>query len=181
MRSTSKRVRWLGPVLAIAAIALATPALADLNHFISITGATQGAFPGGSDIAPWEGYAIGFEYHHLVERPTSGAAIQHQTVISTVAMDEPLIPHLMRAMELDESLTVNFSFLRPSGTGAEEVYAVVTLLNARVTSLEPLSPTDQDPDLMSYKASVRVRYSYDRILFLHSPTSNTAELINGGS
>jgi len=181
MLSRRNRARWIGPVLAIAAIALATPAMADLSHYISITGATQGAFPGGSDIAPWEGYAIGFEYHHLLEKPTSGAAIQHQTVISTIAMDEPLIPHLMRAMQTDESLTVTFSFLRPSNTGAEEIYAVVTLVGARVASIEPLSPTDQDPALTTYEATVRVRYSYASMDFTYSPTGANAFLSNSGS
>jgi type VI secretion system Hcp family effector len=178
MRTSRTRATLLA---ALAALALATPAAADLNHYIQITGATQGVFPGSGDIQPWEGYAVGLEYHHLLDRPTAGMATQHQTVISTITMDEPLIPHLMRAMETDESLTVTFSFLRPSGAGSEEVYSIVTLSGARVTSLEPLSPDDQDPALAAYQATVRVRYSYASIGFEHVPTADAATLVNSGN
>ena len=165
-------------LLVLLALVAAVPAAADLNHFIRITGATQNQFPGGSDIAPWENYTIGFAYHHLIERPASGGPVTHETVISTFAMDDPAVPYLLRALQADESLQVVFNFTRPTSGGAEQQYARITLTGARVTSIEPLSPDDQNSDLLSYKATVRARFSYTSIEFENLPANDSVSLNN---
>lgn len=151
------------------------PASADLLSYMTIVGATQGAIIGDSTLAGREDQIPVMEYHHLIER-LPGQPIQHETVIVTVEFDDRSLPNLMSAMATDESLTVTVDFYRAGTTGAEENYVTVTLTNAKVTSIEPLSARSDDPALVGFAATARVRLSYQSIAHEHKPTGATASL-----
>ena len=163
-------------VLFVAALCcFGLPASADLLSYMTVFGANQGAIQGDSTFAGREGQIPVMEYHHLVERP-EGQPIQYETVIVTFEFDDRSLPNLINAMATNESLTVTVDFYRPDNVGVEEKYVTVTLTNAKVTSIEPLSPRSDDSALIGFAASVRVRFSYQAITHQHIPSGGTASL-----
>jgi type VI secretion system Hcp family effector len=171
-----------GLAMLVAAVALATPAAADLNHYVQITGATQGAFPGSANTVGFENHLVGFELHHLMERPAGGSSVEHQTLICTVDLGDRALPHLLRALESNEALTVVFKLRRPETSGAEVTYAEITLSGGRLVSVEPLSPNGLDPASSAIPlATARLRFAYGSLGFRHVPTNDTVQLVNAGS
>lgn len=162
----------------VVAVVVASPAVADLDAYMTVTGATQGTFVGSADVAPHEGRTVVHEFHHLIER--SAGAVVHQTFIVTVELTDKALPELMRALETDETLQVTIRALEPSGTGAEFEYAQITLVDAKVASIEPLSPNNLDPNLQQFPATARIRFSYLQINFTDNEDSDTASLSNSG-
>lgn len=156
----------------VAAIALllvaATPVYAAQNCYVKIEGVTQGWIQGDSTVSSMDrvDHIEGYEYHHLMEVPSGGSRINHQTVILTKPLDRST-PSLLRAMDNNEALTVQIRFFRPQpgGGGAEEHYYTVLLEDARLISIEPLQGRTDMPDTAAQLVTERLRFSYGRITY----------------
>ncbi len=151
---------------------LPTFSLAALTTYVKMDGQTQGWIKGDSTALGRENFIEAYEYHHLMEIPTGGVQVNHQTVIMTKPLDQSA-PSLLRAMDNDEVLTVKFQFYRPNPAGgAEQEYYNVLLEDARVVSIEPLSPRNDVPDTQNLVFTERVRFSYGSITETWIPTDN---------
>ncbi|MBD3869418.1 MAG: type VI secretion system tube protein Hcp [Acidobacteria bacterium] len=172
-----KRSLQSGVLLAAIALLLvaATPVHAAQNCYVKIEGVTQGWIRGDSTITSMDRaeHIEGFEYHHLMEVPSGGSRINHQTVILTKPLDRAT-PSLLRAMDLNEQLTVQIRFFRPDpgGSGAEQHYYTVLLEGARLISIEPLQGRTDMPDTSSLAVTERLRFSYGQITYTWESNGN---------
>jgi type VI secretion system Hcp family effector len=160
-------------------ILAALPADAALNAYLELTDEPAGTpIMGGSDQTGREGQVEVYEFHHLMEIPGGMTAVQHQTVIVTIPLDDPSLTALLQKMDTNGDVGVVAHFWQPDGGGAEQNYLDLTLTGAKVVSVEPLSPNNQVGELAALPATVRIRFSYATIEFAGA-TSYT--LTNGGS
>lgn len=171
--------RVIRSTMLLAAVALilvsGTPLRAAQNCFLKIEGQTQGWIRGDSTIGSMgrEDHIEGLEYHHLMEMPSGGTAVNHQTVIITKRLDRST-PSLLRAMDNSEQLTVQIRFFRPDpgGTGAEQEFYEVLLEDARLVSIEPLKGHTLVSDTLMLPDTERLRFSYGRITVTWIPTGS---------
>ena len=176
--------RRILPTLLVAILAFTgTQAWAAQNVYVRVVGAVQDWIIGDSTVTSLdrEDHIEALEYHHLMEIPEGGSAIDHQTVIITKRIDRSS-PQLLQAMDTNEQLTeVIFRFFRPSpsGDGTTQEYLNVILTSARIVSIEPLSPDTLNPETASRPATERIRFSYGTIETTYLPTGSTYQATPG--
>ena len=152
------------PFVMIAILVLTgTQAWAAQSVYVWIVGAVQDEIHGDSTVISLdrENHIEALDYHHLMEIPPGSSLIDHQTVIITKRFDRSG-PQLLMAMDTNERLDVIFRFFRPEpgGSGAEEEYQQITLTDARIVSIEPLSPDVLNAETAARPATERIRFSY---------------------
>ena len=174
--------QWLIPTITVASLLLlaATSAAASQPFYVKITGASQGVIEGGVTAGGREGTIEGFEYHHLVEIPIDpGSGLptgraQHQVVIFTKEVDKATV-NLWRALDNGENLTkVEFMFYRVTNVGLQELYYKVTLTDAKVVALEPITPHFRDADFIDFTDQERIRLNY-RLIKVEFPSDGDEE------
>lgn len=127
---------------------------AALNGHARITGETQGLIEGDVTQAGREGTIEVRQYSYGVNAPYDPATglpdgnQQHRPVRLLKRVDQAS-PLLFHAMTINENLTqVVIEFYRPTQSGAEELFYMVTLTNARVVSISPFqSSFSTDPQM----------------------------------
>jgi len=165
-------------LLATATLILASgaPCWAADNCYVKVEGAVQGWIQGDSTRLSLnrENHIEGLEFHHLVEIPEDLSPIDHQTVILTKLLDKAT-PRLLRAMDTNEQLTVQFRFFRPNpdGSGTEQEYYEVLLEEARLVSIEPLKARTDIVDTANLPDTERIRFSYGQITVTWHPTGDS--------
>ncbi len=166
--------------VALLFVLAATPAAAALPFNVKITGETQGLIQGSVTQAGREGTIQGLEYHHLVEIPVDAASGApagrpvHQVVIFTKAVDRSTV-NLWRAFGDGENLTkVEFMFYRLNPVGTEELYYKVTLTDAKVVALEPITPHVRDAEFENFPDQERIRLDY-RLIKVEFPSDGGEE------
>lgn len=167
--------RRILPFLLVAILAFTgTQALAAQAVYVSIVGSAQDEILGDSTVTSLdrEDTIEALEYHHLMEFPEFASGIDHQTIIITKRFDRST-PHLLQAMDTGEGLEVLFRFFRPDGMGGEEMYQSILLTDARIVSIEPLSPDTVNPETAGRPATERIRFSYLTITLVYEPTGDT--------
>ena len=173
--------RRILPFLLVAILVITgTQAWAAQAVYVSIQGSVQGDILGDSTVTSMdrEDCIEALEYHHLMEIPEGASAINHQTIIITKRFDRSG-PQLLMAMDTSEGLEVTFRFFRPTGTGGEEMYQTILLTDARIVSIEPLSPDTLNPETAARPATERIRFSYGTITLVYEPTGSTYQATTG--
>lgn len=146
-------------------LAASVPVRAAQTIHVRIEGAIQGLIEGDSQVSSLnrQNTIEAYEYHHLMEIPTGGTAINHQTVILTKVIDRST-PKLLRAMDTNEVLTVQIRFFRPNMGGTAEIeYLRYTLGDARLVAIEPIQSRHDIPETAGLEMTERIRFSYGTI------------------
>ena len=167
-----------------AALALALPAQAELNAYLSVKGQKQGDIKGSVTQKGREGRIMVIAMDHTVMSPTDPASglatgrTMHKplTIIKEIDRSSPL---LHNALSSNENLTdVVLEFWQPpkvgTGSGAEVQYYTIALKNARVTGIHQVMPNNKNPDLARYAAYEEVAFTYDSITWTWTDGGITA-------
>jgi type VI secretion system Hcp family effector len=176
-----KRVRWI--LFFMLALALPVgPVEAALSSFMELTEEPGGTpITGGATQSGREGQVEVYEFHHLMEVPGGQTAVDHQTVIVTIPLNDRSIPTLLQKMDSNALLGATIHFWQPTAGGAEQNYLDVTLTGAKVVSFEPLQPNNTMADLAPLPATARIRLSYATINVNNLPAASNHTLTNSGN
>lgn len=141
-----------------------TTALAALDAYATIEGETQGVIAGDVDIDPHVGSilvksfgsSVSADFDMETGLPTGGE--QHRPIRIFKNVDTAS-PKLLQALVDNETLlNVTIKFYRPSGTGAEQHYYTVQLLNAHVVSILPSHSSRVDDQQLQMNETVSLTY-----------------------
>lgn len=183
---TYRKLSLLTLSLALSAgLVLAGPAYAELNAYMKITGAKQGAFKGSVTQKGREGMIMVIASDHSVATPmdaASGMATgkrQHKPFTITKELDKSSV-QLRNALLNNETLgDVVVQYFQPSrlgasGAGAETQYFTITLKNARVTSIHEVMANNRDATQMKLAAYEEVAFTYESITWTWTDGGMTA-------
>lgn len=171
-------------------LALAAPAQAELNAYMTAKGQSQGEIKGSATQKGREGKIVVIAVDHSLLSPTAPASgmatgrVQHQPLLVTKEVDRASVG-LRNALLNNERLTdVTLQFWQPQmrgGLGGSEVmYYSITLKNARVVSMRHVMPNNRDPALATRAAYEEVGLLYENITWTWSDGGLSATASVGG-
>lgn len=182
------RLRAFGSVVAVVGVlASSSVAWAELDAFMSITGARQGEIRGGATQKGREGQIAVTAVDHTVQTPVDAASgmatgkRQHKPFVITKDVDRSS-PLLHTALAQNEVLTdVVIRFYAAARTGAEAQYYTVTLKNARIASIQHVMDDNSDPAKAKRPAYERVAFTYESITWTFTDGGVTSTDTAGGA
>jgi type VI secretion system secreted protein Hcp len=186
---TLRRVLVSSAVLLVG-LALAAPAYAELNAYLKIKAAKQGAIKGGVTQKGREDSILVIAVDHELVSPrdsASGQATgkrQHKPIVITKEIDRSS-PALRTALITGENLPeVTLQFHAPqraaTGGGAETQHFTIALKNARIAGIHHVMPNNKDPQLTKLAAYEQVSFVYDEITWTWTDGGLTASDSWGG-
>ena len=177
------KFKWLGLLLVLAVAVMPAVSWAALPAFMTLTGETQGVIQGSVTQAGREDSIEVIGFGHNVSQVLDAASglpsgkRQHRPIRIVKEIDKSS-PKLLTALTNNENLTeCAIRFWRPTGTGQEEQYYTVELVNAKIVSIMPNHSSvlpdslDVDPDPMTET----VTFVYQRIVVTWQEGEITSE------
>lgn len=178
MRRTSRIGLLLGAG-ALSMLCTAAPARAADIVYLELTCATQGSIRGNS-VAPGREHKIeAYELHHLIREEPGNPRLIHEPLIFTKRVDRSSV-NLYTAMSNTESCTAHFRFYRPDpgGSGMVEQYRRITLANARIVAIEPITADVFDPASAQLPDRERIRMVYGSITIEYTSDETESTTLN---
>jgi type VI secretion system secreted protein Hcp len=156
-------------VLAVALLANAPSAFADLNAYLRIKAAKQGDIKGSVTQKGREDTIMVIAYNHDILSPidvASGMASgkTKHGLFTIVKERDKSTPLLYQALLSNENLPeVRLEFWSPSASGKEIQDYTVKLTNAHIVKINSAMLNNKSPENMQHKATDEVSFAYQKI------------------